>query len=145
MDKEKNLELFNHHQQDVRTRADSLAKAMFVLSGGALTVSIGLFMNKDRLPLSDIAISVLQASWWILFASIALGVLSLSTIILRDYILGEKWRKVLDGKDNIDVSGTPSYIEVLILLFCSLTVITFIVGFGCLAYVSTVTVNAISA
>jgi hypothetical protein len=37
------LELFNSHQEDVRRRVDSLGKAILILAGGTLTVSIEIF------------------------------------------------------------------------------------------------------
>ena len=48
-----NLELFNAHQEDVRRRADSLAKSIFVLSGGTLTVSIGVFTGSSAPDLTS--------------------------------------------------------------------------------------------
>lgn len=141
---DKDLELFNQHQEDLRGRTDSLAKAMFVLAGGALTVSIGLFMSKERLPVSDYAISVLQVSWWLLFVSIMSGVLSLSIMILRDYFLGERWRRKNEGEPNMDVSGRPGVYDAFLFLFSFTAVLSFIGGFGCLAYVSTITVGNIN-
>jgi len=64
------LELFNAHQEDVRRRADSLAKAIFVLSGGTLTVSIGIFTGGSAPELTTDLLCVLKASWWSLFFAI---------------------------------------------------------------------------
>lgn len=138
-----NIEMFNQHQQDTRNRTDSLVKAIFILSGGSLTVSIGLFLQKDRLPLSECSLTAIQVSWWLLFATIVFGVLTLYTVIIRDYFFGEKWRKQLDGNTGTDVSGTPDYAEVFILLFGNLGVFSFILGMLCLAYVATSTVVGI--
>lgn len=62
------LEQFNAHQQDVSARTDSLAKAIFVLSGGALSISIGIFSNLDKIP--KYTASVLKLSWWSLTITI---------------------------------------------------------------------------
>lgn len=39
------LELFNAHQEDVRRRADSLSRAIFLLAGGTLTLSISISIS----------------------------------------------------------------------------------------------------
>jgi len=52
------LEQFNTHQQDIRARTDSLARAVFVLSGGALSISIGIFAKVNNL--SECAVLVLK-------------------------------------------------------------------------------------
>lgn len=137
----KEYEMFNQHQQDVRNRADSLGKAVFVLAGGALTVSIGIFLKSDRLPLSDSALLAIKYSWWLLFAAIVFGVAMLATIIVRDYRFGERWRKVLDKLPNIDASGKPAKLEVLIVVLGVLGIIAFILGMFGLAFVATETVT----
>ncbi|WP_183091180.1 MULTISPECIES: hypothetical protein [Vibrio] len=141
----KEYEMFNQHQQDVRARADSLGKAVFVLSGGALTVSIGIFLKSDRLPLTDSALIVIRYSWWLLFAAIVFGVVMLATIIVRDYRFGERWRKVLDKVPNIDASGKPAKLEVLIVVLGVLGIIAFILGMFGLAFVATETVMGFHA
>lgn len=133
-------EMFNTHQQDTRNRTDSLIKAILLISGGALTVSIGLFLQEGRLPLTECSLITIRLSWWFLFTTIISGVLTLYIIIMRDYFFGERWRKKIDGDTQIDASGTPSYIEVLILIFGNLGVFSFILGMLCLAYVATATV-----
>ncbi|PMM13813.1 hypothetical protein BCT62_25375 [Vibrio splendidus] len=138
----KNFELFNQHQQDVRTRTDSLAKAIFVLSGGSLTVSIGIFLKGEPLPLAHCSLIALKYSWWSLFASIALGVAMLTTIIVRDYRFGERWRKVLDNVSNMDISGTPRTFEFFIIIFGVLAILSFILGIFGLAFVATETVSS---
>ncbi|MDF1817810.1 MAG: hypothetical protein P1U54_04180 [Immundisolibacteraceae bacterium] len=135
-----NIEMFNTHQQDTRSRTDSLVKAIFLLSGGALTVSIGLFLQKSRVPLTDTTTTVIQVSWWFLFATILFGVLTLYTTIMRDYFFGERWRKNIQGDSAIDASNTPGLTERLILAFGNLGVLCFITGMGLLAYVATVAV-----
>ncbi|EHZ2756358.1 hypothetical protein ACN2LU_004481 [Vibrio vulnificus] len=137
----KEFEMFNQHQQDVRTRTDSLAKAIFVLSGGALTVSIGIFLKGESLPMDNCSLSILKYSWWSLFTSIVCGVAMLSTIIFRDYRFGERWRKVLDRTSKRDVSGTPGVLEALIIIFGLLGVLSFIAGMFGLAFVATETVS----
>ena len=121
------LELFNAHQEDVRRRADSLCKAIFVLAGGTLTVSIGIFTRESAPELPQSLSCVLMASWWALIAAIIFLVLALSVIILRDYALGERWRKKIAGQ-NIDASGSPTIVEILILVLGVLGLLAFIGG-----------------
>ncbi|MFS1473559.1 hypothetical protein BCU45_003000 [Vibrio lentus] len=138
----KEFEMFNQHQQDVRTRTDSLAKAIFVLSGGSLTVSIGIFLKGEPLPLTHHSLIALKYSWWSLFASIVLGVAMLTTIIVRDYRFGERWRKVLDNVSNIDISGVPRTLEFFIIIFGVLAILSFILGIFGLAFVAAETVSS---
>lgn len=135
------LEMFNQHQQDTRNRTDSLFKAILILAGGSLTVSIGLFLQQDRLPLSEYSLIAIRISWWFLFAAIIFGTLTLYVIIMRDYFFGERWRKQLDGDAGINGSDTPGYTEILILLFGNLGILFFIFGILCLAFVATSTVT----
>jgi len=129
------LELFNSHQEDVRRRADSLAKAIFILSGGTLTVSIGIFTGSSAPLLTSELSCVLKVSWWGLIFAIIFLILTLSTIIARDYVFGERWRKQLDGH-KIDVAGKPSWVETVIWVFAILGILTFIGGLLGQAYVA---------
>ncbi|WP_280542469.1 hypothetical protein [Chromohalobacter sp. 11-W] len=87
------LEQFNTHQQDLRNRAQSLVRAIFVLSGGALTVSIGVFAGPNGQTLGCKETLLLQISWLNLFICILLFAFSLTVIIQRDYDFGERWRR----------------------------------------------------
>ena len=87
------LEQFNTHQQDLRNRAQSLVRAIFVLAGGALTVSIGVFAGPNGQKLGCKETLLLQISWLSLFLCILLFVFSLTAIIQRDYDFGERWRQ----------------------------------------------------
>ncbi|MCK8515851.1 hypothetical protein M0534_05870 [Methylonatrum kenyense] len=129
------LELFNALTEDTRKRADSLAKAVFVLSGGALTVSIGIFTSQTAPTLTSVLLDVLKWGWVALFLAIISLVLCLLTIIWRDYSFAERWRKKLDGED-LDTSGTPGIADTLIWGLGVLGIAAFVTGMFCLAYVS---------
>lgn len=101
---------FNAHQEDLRGRADSLVRAIFVLVGDALTVSIGFFGDSSRLMLSQDLIPILQTSWWGLFVSILCLASSLVAIIGRDYAFSERWRQKLDGNRQ-DAPNGPGWCE----------------------------------
>lgn len=129
------LELFNAHQEDVRRRADSLARAIFVLAGGTLTLSITIFTGEKAPELNTDLMCALKVSWWALFISIVFLVLTLTTVIARDYTFGERWRKKLNG-ENVDASGNPALIEVIIWALAIAGLLTFLVGLLGQAYVA---------
>jgi hypothetical protein len=125
-------EEFNKHQQDVRTRTDSFAKAIFVLSGGALSISIGLFLNSKSQLTVDL-VPYLQVSWGLLATTILSLVVMLFLIIARDYRFGERWRSSLDGVLEGRAENHAPWDRVIWLLgFISLA--SFLFGFGLLVY-----------
>jgi divalent metal cation (Fe/Co/Zn/Cd) transporter len=128
------LEQFNTHQQDVRARTDSLAKAVFILSGGALSISIGVFSNIEKIP--ECAVSVLKLSWWSLTITILSLVFMLFIVIGRDYFFGERWRDQLENKIE---SANKSNVKVdsFIWFFAIAGLLTFIIGYIGLAYAAT--------
>lgn len=129
------LELFNAHQEDVRRRADSLVRSIFVLAGGTLTLSITIFTS-DRAPeLSKSLSCALKISWWALFLAIIFLVLALTTIIARDYALGERWRGKLNG-ENTDASDSPMIVEVIIWVLAVIGLLSFLAGLLGQAYVA---------
>jgi hypothetical protein len=133
-------EQFNAHQEDVRRRADSLVRAIFVLAGGALTVSIGFFGGSSRSLLSQDLIPILQASWWGLFVSILSLASSLVVVIGRDYAFGERWRAKLYGNRQ-DAPNDPGWCELLIWILAVVGFIGFILGMVGLAYVASASVS----
>ena len=135
------IEQFNLHQADLKGRVDSFVKAIFVLSGGALTISIGLFTDSTKITLTDCLKEILQFSWWALFIAIISLVLVQFITIIRDYFFGERWRENLDGANN-DVTGKPGIADTVILLLGFLGLIGFVGGMLSLAYVSTKIINA---
>lgn len=128
LDKEKfNIEQFNVHQEDTRRRADSFCRAIFLLSGGMLTISIGIFSSGAAPFLSENMSMLLKVSWWGLFASILFLSLSLTIIIMRDYALGERWRKLLNGKLK-EIKDVIPWVEYLIWITAIVGLIGFLLG-----------------
>ena len=89
---QRNVELFSSHQADTRNRVDTLAKAIFVLSGGALTVSLGIFLRESAPLLTPVQTLVLKLSWWGLFGGMAGFALIVAILIVQAFLLGEVWR-----------------------------------------------------
>lgn len=133
-------EQFNAHQEDARRRADSLVRAIFVLAGGALTISIGFFGDSSVSTLTEKLILILQASWWALFASIISLASALVVVISRDYAFGELWRQKIDGKRQ-DTPNSPGWLELMIWTLSIIGFFSFIFGMVGLAYVATSTVS----
>lgn len=51
--KQKILDRVSAHLTDTRQRVDTLIKSIFVLSGGALTISIGVFLRHEAPQLTN--------------------------------------------------------------------------------------------
>jgi drug/metabolite transporter (DMT)-like permease len=129
------LEEFNKHQQDVRVRTDSLARAVFILAGGALSISIGLFLN-SKLSISHEIVSLLKFSWAMLALSILSLILMLTTVISRDYFFGERCRVQLNNSEPKEVDSHYSW-DVGIWVLAMVGLFSFIVGFALLTYAAT--------
>jgi hypothetical protein len=130
------IEQFNQHQTDVKHRFNFLVQSVLLLAGGALTASIAVFTGSRTIELSSFMSKVLGFSWWSLVSSICLAVICVLIVILRDYYLGERWRKALsDPSMAIDDSpGLPDKA----LIVCGLTsIFAFLSGFIAIAVVAT--------
>lgn len=126
---------FNAHQEDVRRRTDSVARAVFLLSGGALTVAIGTFTRADAPELSAFVADVLKVSLWGLFTCIIALATMLLVIIARDYFLGERWRVALDNPSNV-VGDKFNKTDLVIWTLALIGYFAFLVGFLGLAFVA---------
>lgn len=129
------LEEFNKHQQDVRNRTDSLVKAIFVLAGGALSMSIGIFLNIKVVMHPEI-IQMLKISWFALGVCILSLVLMLTTVLSRDYFFGERWRIQLNNPTNQNIDASKPW-DIAIWFLAITGLFTFIGGFGSLIYAAT--------
>jgi hypothetical protein len=138
------VELFNHHQSDVRARFNFLVQAVFLLAGGALTASITVFTGSRSVALTAIQGGILGCSWWALVASICLSLVAVAAVLLRDYSFGERWRKSMNGDLSVDVSGTPGWPDVVIISSGLLSLLCFLCGFVGIAYVATQIVERLS-
>lgn len=124
-------EEFNKHQLDVRSRTDTLAKAIFVLAGGALSISIGLFLNA-KTKLAPEIVAYLQCSWGLLTLVIISLVLMLFTIIARDYFFGERWRKALHQTYDGKVENHKPW-DIAVWSFALVALVCFLIGFSLLS------------
>jgi len=129
MDKQRevNLTLFNEHQANLRDRANSLAKSIFLLAGGALTISFGVILRDNAPSVSESVWKIISFSWGALSTSIISAVLYLSFMILRDSRGGEKWRANIRD-EGPSYNGGPDSLERLILALFWISVISLIIG-----------------
>jgi hypothetical protein len=126
-DYKKNLELFNAHQESTRKQFEFLCKSIFLIAGAALTLSINLFLSGNAPLLSCMQASVLKASWIALTTSMVGFITSFVIMIFRDYVFGERWRKVLKGESN-DASGVPGMPDALMWALGILGLLSFFGG-----------------
>lgn len=139
----KELEQFNAHQESTRKRTEFIAKSIFLMSGGALTVSIGLFLRKEAPTIVGHHLPLLKGAWFAFFLSIVAYIIVFGLMVIRDYIFGERWRRRLQG-EAVDVSGNPGWIDTLMWIFATLAVLSFVFGMGALAWVSIGTIGKTS-
>jgi hypothetical protein len=132
---QKELDLFNRHQEDTRKRIDTIAKSALLISGGALTVSVGIFLRADRPKLLPGLLSILQFSWYALFYCLIAFVFVMGFMVLAAYVLGERWRRKLNN-ESVDASGWPPSLSLMAWFFGITGLMAFLIGLGCLAYVA---------
>ncbi|TCZ80383.1 hypothetical protein [Lysobacter sp. N42] len=135
------IELFNQHQMDTRNRLNFLVQSVLFLAGTALTASVSVFTGSRTIKLSETLQAALAASWWALVASMCLAVVVVAIVLLRDYALGERWRRSFDDP-SVDASGTPGAADVAIIVCGILSLIAFLGGFIGIGYVATSVVVA---
>lgn len=130
------LEIFNQHQADTRNRLNFLVQCLLLLAGGSLTASITVFTGSRTIQLTGIQPDVLTFSWWALIASMCLAVVVVAVVLLRDYALGERWRRSFKDP-SVDASGTPNWVEKVIIACGITSLLTFLLGFVGIGYVAT--------
>jgi hypothetical protein len=135
------LEVFNQHQADVRNRLNFLVQCVLLLAGGALTASVTVFTGSRTIHLLGCQPAILAFSWWALVASMCLAVVVVAVVLLRDYALGERWRRSFSDP-SVDATGSPGWVETLIITLGLLSIAAFLAGFIGIGYVATSVVVA---
>ncbi len=85
--------------KEVRGRSDSIANAIFVIAGGALSISIAVLIGKDAPTISAAAKSLAITSWYLLlYAMLAFALVKCLLVvqayqILRDAPQKDTWHK----------------------------------------------------
>ena len=140
---QKIIDRFSAFQTDTRQRVDTLIKSIFVLSGGALTISIGVFLRHEAPKLSPRITELLQYSWYLLFFSLAAAAIVLFIMIAQGYYISELWdRTQKTGENKIDSSSLLKISRVLNWCFGITGFVSFLVGLFMLAFVSVTTIGS---
>lgn len=90
--------ILNTSLQDLRSRVDTLAKSIFLIAGGAITLSVNLYLNKKSAFTN--VINHLKTSWFYLLASILLFAVVIGLLIIQGYLCGEFYRAKILKNDN---------------------------------------------
>ena len=134
---QKIIDRFSAYQTDTRQRVDTLIKSIFVLSGGALTISIGVFLRHEAPKLTPRITELLQYSWYLLFFSLASAAIVLFIMIAQGYYIGELWNRTKKtGENKIDSSLLLKISRVVNWCFGVTGFSAFLVGLFMLAFVS---------
>jgi len=140
---QKIIDRFSAHQTDTRQRVDTLIKSIFVLSGGALTISIGVFLRHDAPQLAPSIAKLLQYSWYLLFFALAASAIVLFIMIAQGYYVGELWNRAQKtGENQIDTSLALKISRILNWSFGIAGFVSFLVGLWMLAFVSVAAIDA---
>ncbi len=135
---------FNAHQRKVGEQIESLVKSIFLLSGTALTISIGVFNSPIAPQLSTEAKCALKISWVSFFTSIMALVISLSLIVLVNYRFGTQWLDFLKSTEPRCAEGSNNVVKIIpILLSTSLLlgILAFLFGMSGLTWTAVEILN----
>ena len=82
--------LENNYEEwkEIRARIDSIANAIFLITGGALSLSITVIVNaKGKGLIDETKIDTVVSSWYWLLATILIFLLLKGKMILQSYLL----------------------------------------------------------
>ena len=83
-----NLENNYEEWKEIRSRIDSISNAVFIISGGALSLSISVLLsNKASGLISPTAACKAASAWYWLLASVIIFLLLKAKLILQSYML----------------------------------------------------------
>ncbi len=71
--------------KEIRARVDSIANALFLVGGGALSVSIAVLLGKDARKLSEIASCLVAISWYSLLYSVVAFAFIKGILVVQAY------------------------------------------------------------
>ncbi len=91
---------------DLRSRVDTLAKSVFLISGASITLSVNLYLNNIT-KLKEV-VCYLKVSWVSCLISIILFVLVIGFLILQAFINTEAYRKKKLNREEITIKDHPT-------------------------------------
>ncbi len=117
--------ILNASLADLRRRIDTLAKSIFLIGGGAVTLSVNLYIShKDSLKG---VIIYLRDSWWYLLASIFLFSAVIGLLILQGYYCAEFYRKKIRNRE-IDSKEPNRCLDLIALVVGVVGFVMFFIG-----------------
>jgi hypothetical protein len=140
--RERAVDRLLEYQTDARSRVDTLVKAIFVLSGGALTISIGIFLRNDAPQLSPDLANLLRWSWDFLAYSLAAAATLLFLMICQGYMHAERVeRRIRDRIREHDSPPAPPSLALFLVRILNWLLgitgfISFLIGFALLVHVA---------
>jgi hypothetical protein len=82
------IENNNEDWREIRSRADSIANAVFLVAGGALSLSISIILDKKSEPFITPAVAQLASqAWYFMLASVILFLLVKAHLVLQAFLL----------------------------------------------------------
>ena len=72
--------------REIRSRVDSIANAVFLISGGTLSLSITVLLGNTKLITSDV-FQLATTSWYLLLSSTLIFLLLKGHLVLQAYLL----------------------------------------------------------
>ncbi len=109
--------------KEIRARVDSIANALFLVAGGALSVSMAVLLRKDAPEISGPAKCLVSFSWYCLLYSVLAFLLIKGILVVQAYKLHgeapnkEAWRLVTTYANwFLGISGIVVFVLGMILL-----------------------------
>lgn len=82
------IENNNDDWKEMRARIDSIANAMFLIGGGALSLSITVILsNLKNLQISESNFNLVQCAWWQLSAAILTALFIKIFLVIQTFLL----------------------------------------------------------
>lgn len=127
--------LFNNYSKEIRGRVDALVKSILLISGGALTLSAGIFLRQDRPAIYPELIPYLKNSWTAFGFAIALMTLLILWLIVIASRHEARWAKML--RREVSKLTPPTKAEIgAAWIIGLLGICAFFTGLGSLVFVA---------
>lgn len=127
--------LYNDYSKEIRGRVDVLVKSILLISGGALTLSAGIFLRQDRPTIYPELIPYLKNSWTAFGFAIALMALLILWLIVIASRHEARWAKMLHRE--VPKLTPPTKVEIGVAWAIGLLgICAFFTGLGSLVFVA---------
>jgi len=127
--------LYNDYSKEIRGRVDVLVKSILLISGGALTLSAGIFLRQDRPTIYTELIPYLKNSWTAFGFAIALVTVLILWLIVIASRHEARWAKML--RREATKLTPPAKIEIAVAWAIGLMgICAFFTGLGTLVFVA---------